>query len=176
MGAGGAGTEAPSVCHCIVCGLGTWLIVLSVPCVLCSLCSVQPPPPPPHLPSIPSFHLLLFLPSPPLPPLTPLLLFHPQVCCLKGQKKSLAPPTYDGIHIINHYEGDDGSYQSSDEDTVGGPGLGGPSLGGPSLGGQRGDRIRLHPNLGVDSDSEEEDDEALRLTVPPPSSSKSTTV
>lgn len=82
-------------------------------------------------------------------------------------------PTFDGIHIVNHYVGDDGSYQSSDEDGVKDPTL-------QDTRQRSGGRIRLRPNLG-DTDSEEEDDdddddEALRLTVPQSGSHKSTTV
>lgn len=83
-------------------------------------------------------------------------------------------PTFDGIHIINHYVEDVGSYQSSDEDGVKEHAL--------QDGQQRSrGRVRLHPNL-RDTDSEEEeeeeddDDEALRLSVPQSSSHKSTTV
>lgn len=80
------------------------------------------------------------------------------------------PPSFDGIHIINHYVEDVGS---SDEDGVKEHSL---------QDGQKrsGGRIRLHPNL-KDTDSEEEeeeeeDDEALRLSVPQSGSHKSTTV
>lgn len=83
-------------------------------------------------------------------------------------------PTFDGIHIINHYVEDVGSYQSSDEDGVKEHAL--------QDGQQRSrGRVRLHPTL-RDTDSEEEeeeeedDDEALRLSVPQSSSHKSTTV
>uniref|UniRef100_H3D8C4 Ecotropic viral integration site 5 n=1 Tax=Tetraodon nigroviridis TaxID=99883 RepID=H3D8C4_TETNG len=41
-----------------------------------------------------------------------------EICCLKGQRGLSGQPTFDGIHIINHYVGDVGSYQSSDEDGV----------------------------------------------------------
>ncbi|XP_056270077.1 ecotropic viral integration site 5 protein homolog isoform X5 [Pseudoliparis swirei] len=103
-----------------------------------------------------------------------------EVCCLKGQRGLTAPPTFDGIHIVNHYAGRDGSYHSSDEDGVKGPSLQGTQ--------QRcGGRIRLRANLGAsDSDEEEEDDEededeeeddeSLRLSVPPSSSHMSTAV
>lgn len=78
--------------------------------------------------------------------------------------------TFDGIHIVNHYVGDDESYQSSDEDGVKDSNLSDTRRRSISS------RIRLHPNLG-DGDSEGEDDgEALRLTVPSSSSHKSTTV
>lgn len=78
-------------------------------------------------------------------------------------------PAFDGIHIVNHYGGDDESYQSSDEDAVKDPTLKDTQQSGGS-----GGRIRLHPNLGTgDSDSDEEDGDALRLSVP---QSKSTTV
>lgn len=93
-----------------------------------------------------------------------------QICCLKGQRGLGNPPSFDGIHIINHYVEDVGS---SDEDGVKEHSL---------QDGQKrsGGRIRLHPNL-KDTDSEEEeeeeeDDEALRLSVPQSSSHKSTTV
>uniref|UniRef100_A0A8C2ZM07 Ecotropic viral integration site 5 n=1 Tax=Cyclopterus lumpus TaxID=8103 RepID=A0A8C2ZM07_CYCLU len=89
-----------------------------------------------------------------------------EVCCLKGQRSLANQPTFDGIHIVNHYVGHDESYQSSDEDGVKGPSLQDTQ--------QRcRDRIRLRVNLG-DSDSDddeeeedddEEDDESLRVTV-----------
>ncbi|XP_027146091.1 ecotropic viral integration site 5 protein homolog isoform X2 [Larimichthys crocea] len=89
-----------------------------------------------------------------------------EICCLKGQRGLASQPTFDGIHIVNHYVGDDGSYQSSDEDGVKNPTL-------KSTQQSRG-RIRLQPNLrDTDSDDDDEDDEALRLSVP---QSKSTTV
>lgn len=94
------------------------------------------------------------------------LFSHSQICCLKGQRGLGNPPSFDGIHIINHYVEDVGS---SDEDGV------------KEQDGRKrsGGRIRLHPNL-KDTDSEEEeeeeDDEALRLSVPQSSSHKSTTV
>ncbi|XP_041790487.1 ecotropic viral integration site 5 protein homolog isoform X2 [Chelmon rostratus] len=95
-----------------------------------------------------------------------------EICCLKGQKGLTSQPTFDGIHIINHYVGDDGSYQSSDEDGVKGPTLQDSQQ-------RSGGRIRLQPNL-HDTDSEEEeeedDEEALRLSVPQSGSHKSTTV
>ncbi|XP_075935316.1 ecotropic viral integration site 5 protein homolog isoform X1 [Anarhichas minor] len=99
-----------------------------------------------------------------------------EICCLKGQRGLANQPTFDGIHIVNHYVGHDGSYQSSDEDGVKGPSL---------LDAQQSSRgrIRLRPNLGdtsseEDEDEEEEDDdeESLRLSVPPSGSHKSTTV
>ncbi|XP_041646802.1 ecotropic viral integration site 5 protein homolog isoform X3 [Cheilinus undulatus] len=92
-----------------------------------------------------------------------------EICCLKGQRGLANPPTFDGIHIVNHYTGNDRSYQSSDEDGGKDPILQDTQQ-------RSGGRIRLRPNL-PDTDSEEdedEDDEALRLSVPP--SSKSTTV
>lgn len=77
--------------------------------------------------------------------------------------------TFDGIHMISHYVGDDGSYQSSDEDGVKGPTLHNTQQ-------RSGGRIRLRPNLGDTDSEEEEDDEALRLSVPQSASHKSTTV
>ncbi|XP_069007046.1 ecotropic viral integration site 5 protein homolog isoform X1 [Embiotoca jacksoni] len=89
-----------------------------------------------------------------------------EICCLKGQRGLASQPTFDGIHIVNHYE----SYQSSDDD-------GGKD---PTLRDTRqrsGGRIKLHPNLrDSSSEEEEEDGEALRLSVPQSSSHKSTTV
>ncbi|KAM8745753.1 ecotropic viral integration site 5 protein homolog isoform X3 [Acanthopagrus latus] len=93
-----------------------------------------------------------------------------EICCIKGQKGLASQPTFDGIHIVNHYAGDDGSYQSSDEDGVKVPTLRDSQQ-------RSGGRIRLQPNLGdTDSEEEEEDDEALRLSVPQSGSHKSTTV
>lgn len=93
---------------------------------------------------------------------------------MKGQRGLSSQPTFDGIHIINHYV-DDGSYQSSDEDGVKEHAL--------ADGQQRsGGRVRLLPNLrdtdSEDEEEDEEDEEALRLSVPQSSSGshKSTTV
>lgn len=94
-----------------------------------------------------------------------------EICCFKGQRGLASQPTFDGIHIVNHYVGDNESYQSSDEDGVKDSTLQDPQQ-------RSGGRIRLRPNL-VDTDSdeeEEEDGEALRLSVPQSSSHKSTTV
>ncbi|KAF6721988.1 Ecotropic viral integration site 5 protein [Oryzias melastigma] len=71
---------------------------------------------------------------------------------LKGPEGRLSQPTFDGIHIVNHYTGVDDAYRSSDDD-----GMEAPQS-------RSCTRIRLHPNLG-DTDSEE-DGETLRLTVP----------
>ncbi|KAM7012984.1 ecotropic viral integration site 5 protein homolog isoform 5-T7 [Tautogolabrus adspersus] len=91
-----------------------------------------------------------------------------EICCLKGKRGLANPPTFDGIHIVNHYVRDDRSYQSSDEDGVKDTILQDSQL-------RSGGRIRLRPNLpDTDSEEDDEDDEALRLSVPP--SSKSTTV
>ncbi|KAK5930185.1 hypothetical protein CgunFtcFv8_026445 [Champsocephalus gunnari] len=100
-----------------------------------------------------------------------------EVRCLKGPRGLANQTNFDGIHIVNHYVGDNGSYQSSDEDAGKGPGLPGAQQRG-------GGRIRLRPNL-PDTDSEEEeeeeeededeeDEDALRLSVP--QSHKSTIV
>uniref|UniRef100_A0A3P8UE25 Ecotropic viral integration site 5 n=1 Tax=Amphiprion percula TaxID=161767 RepID=A0A3P8UE25_AMPPE len=95
-----------------------------------------------------------------------------EIRCLKGQRGLASQPTFDGIHIVNHYVGDNESYQSSDEDGVKDSTLQNPQQ-------RSGGRIRLRPNL-VDTDSDEEDEEedgeALRLSVPQSSSHKSTTV
>ncbi|MCJ8729703.1 hypothetical protein PDJAM_G00109430 [Pangasius djambal] len=91
-----------------------------------------------------------------------------EIRCLKGQRGLPDRTNFDRIHIVNHYGGDDESYQSSDED-----GLKLPLKVTPRQGGGR---ITLHPQLG-DTDSEaDEDGESLRLTVPSNSSHKSTTV
>ncbi|KAM4629373.1 ecotropic viral integration site 5 protein homolog isoform 2-T2 [Polymixia lowei] len=95
-----------------------------------------------------------------------------EICCLKGQRGLPNQPTFDGIHIVNHYVGDDESYHSSDEDGVKAPAL--PDA--QPRSGSSGSRIRLHPTL-EDTDSEgEEDGEALRLSVPSNGSHKSTVV
>uniref|UniRef100_A0A8C5FDX5 Ecotropic viral integration site 5 n=1 Tax=Gadus morhua TaxID=8049 RepID=A0A8C5FDX5_GADMO len=87
-----------------------------------------------------------------------------EVCCLKAQRSSSGQPSYDGIHIVNHYTGGSGvgePYHSSDEDSAKGAVLAGGGLGGIGPG-----RIRLHPNLD-DTDSDGEDDgETLRLSLP----------
>lgn len=92
-----------------------------------------------------------------------------QIRCLKGQRGRLAnQPTFDGIHIVNHYRADDESYQSSDDDGVKVSPLQVP---------QQRSRIKLHPKLeDTDSDEEEEDGEALRISVPQSSSHKTTSV
>ncbi|XP_010771075.1 ecotropic viral integration site 5 protein homolog isoform X2 [Notothenia coriiceps] len=94
-----------------------------------------------------------------------------EIRCLKGPRGLANQTNFDGIHIVNHYVGDNGSYQSSDEDAGKGPGL-------PGTQQRSGGRIRLRPNI-PDTDSEEEeededDEDALRLSVP--QSHKSTTV
>nr|XP_012775000.1 ecotropic viral integration site 5 protein homolog isoform X3 [Maylandia zebra] len=92
-----------------------------------------------------------------------------EIRCLKGQRGRLAnQPTFDGIHIVNHYRADDESYQSSDDDGVKVSPLQVP---------QQRSRIKLHPKLeDTDSDEEEEDGEALRISVPQSSSHKTTSV
>ncbi|XP_053491782.1 ecotropic viral integration site 5 protein homolog isoform X4 [Ictalurus furcatus] len=89
-----------------------------------------------------------------------------EVRCLKGQRGLLDRTNFDRIHLVNHYRGDNESYQSSDEDGVKLPLNVTPCQGGG--------RIKLHPQLG-DTDSDE-DGESLRLMVPSSSSHKSTTV
>ncbi|KAM8888661.1 ecotropic viral integration site 5 protein homolog isoform 2-T2 [Synchiropus picturatus] len=94
-----------------------------------------------------------------------------EICCLKGQRGLSNPPTFDGIHIINHYGGTGDSYHSSDEEGIKDPAL-------PESQQRSGGRIRLRPCL-VDTDSDEEDEDAedsdaLRLCVPPTANHKST--
>uniref|UniRef100_A0A8C4KDQ4 Ecotropic viral integration site 5 n=1 Tax=Dromaius novaehollandiae TaxID=8790 RepID=A0A8C4KDQ4_DRONO len=43
---------------------------------------------------------------------------HHEIKCLKGQKDFSDQPTFDGIHIVNHFTGDDESFHSSDEDFI----------------------------------------------------------
>ncbi|KAM6921760.1 ecotropic viral integration site 5 protein homolog isoform 1-T1 [Xenentodon cancila] len=90
-----------------------------------------------------------------------------EIRCLNGQRGLATQPTFDGIHIVNHYVDVD-AYQSSDDDDVHNLDLQDPK---PKSGG----RIKLRPNLG-DTDSEEDDGETLRLSVPQSGSHKSTTV
>ncbi|XP_051569137.1 ecotropic viral integration site 5 protein homolog isoform X3 [Myxocyprinus asiaticus] len=90
-----------------------------------------------------------------------------EIRCLRGQKGIPDQPNFDGIHIVNHYGGDNESYQSSDEDGV----KLSPHLTGHQVGG----RITLHPNL-EDSESEGDEGDALRLTLPSNVSRKTTTV
>lgn len=107
--------------------------------------------------------------------MTTTLGFFSQICCLKGPRGLSGQANFDGIHIVNHYDGDDGSYQSSDEEV---PRDG--ALRDARPGGGAGDgRVRLRPNLrisGSEEDEDDEDDEALRLSVPPAAAQKSTTV
>ncbi|XP_032856580.1 ecotropic viral integration site 5 protein homolog isoform X3 [Tyto alba] len=41
-----------------------------------------------------------------------------KIKCLKGQRDFSDQPTFDGIHIVNHFTGDDESFHSSDEDFI----------------------------------------------------------
>ncbi|XP_051481288.1 ecotropic viral integration site 5 protein homolog isoform X2 [Apus apus] len=43
---------------------------------------------------------------------------HHEIKCLKGQRDFSDQPTFDGIHIVNHFTGDDESFHSSDEDFI----------------------------------------------------------
>ncbi|XP_068263077.1 ecotropic viral integration site 5 protein homolog isoform X1 [Nyctibius grandis] len=43
---------------------------------------------------------------------------HHEIRCLKGQRDFSDRPTFDGIHIVNHFTGDDESFHSSDEDFI----------------------------------------------------------
>ncbi|NXG24108.1 EVI5 protein, partial [Grallaria varia] len=43
---------------------------------------------------------------------------HHEIQCLKGQRDFSDQPTFDGIHIVNHFTGDDESFHSSDEDFI----------------------------------------------------------
>lgn len=91
-----------------------------------------------------------------------------QIRCLKGQRSLPNRTSFDRIHFVNHYGGDNESYQSSDEDGVKLP------LNVPPRPG--GGRITLHPQLGDTDSDADEDGESLRLTVPSSNSHKSTTV
>ncbi|XP_047443734.1 ecotropic viral integration site 5 protein isoform X2 [Mugil cephalus] len=94
-----------------------------------------------------------------------------EVRCLKGQRGLAGQSAFDGIHIVNHYGGDDESYQSSDDDGVKDATL----QDGQQRGG--GGRVKLRANLrDTDSDEDEDDGEALRLSVPQSGSHKSTAV
>ncbi|XP_036372046.1 ecotropic viral integration site 5 protein homolog isoform X6 [Megalops cyprinoides] len=84
-----------------------------------------------------------------------------EIRCLKGQRGLSDPPSFDEIHMVNHYMGDNESYPSSDED-MGKNMLCGVSA--PFKSRPDACRIMLHPNL-VDMDSEEEED-GLHLSVP----------
>ncbi|KAK7144722.1 hypothetical protein R3I94_010971 [Phoxinus phoxinus] len=91
-----------------------------------------------------------------------------EIRCLRGQQGLPDQPSFDGIHIVNHYGGDNESYQSSDEDGV--------KLSPHLTSHQVRSRITLHPNL-EDSESEgDEEGDTLRLTVPSNGSHKTTTV
>ncbi|XP_062371607.1 ecotropic viral integration site 5 protein homolog isoform X4 [Sardina pilchardus] len=96
-----------------------------------------------------------------------------EVRCLKGQRGLPSQPSFDGIHIVNHY-GDTESYHSSDDDAAAAK-LSIPQTGGDGdASGGIGGRITLHADLG-DTDSDE-DNEALRLQLPTNGSHKTTTV
>ncbi|NXM47777.1 EVI5 protein, partial [Gymnorhina tibicen] len=43
---------------------------------------------------------------------------HHEIKCLKGQRNFSDQPTFDGIHIVDHFTGDDESFHSSDEDFI----------------------------------------------------------
>ncbi|XP_016346806.1 EVI5-like protein isoform X1 [Sinocyclocheilus anshuiensis] len=87
-----------------------------------------------------------------------------EIRCLRGQQGLPDQPSFDGIHIVNHYGGDNESYQSSDDDGV----KLSPQLTRHQVRG----RITLHANL-EDSESEgDEEEDALRLS----GSHKTTTV
>ncbi|NWU38273.1 EVI5 protein, partial [Hylia prasina] len=43
---------------------------------------------------------------------------HHEIKCLKGQRNFSDQPTFDGIHLVNHFTGDDESFHSSDEDFI----------------------------------------------------------
>ncbi|XP_059427091.1 ecotropic viral integration site 5 protein homolog isoform X4 [Carassius carassius] len=91
-----------------------------------------------------------------------------EIRCLRGQRGLPGQPSFDGIHIVNHYGGDNESYQSSDEDGV----KLSPQLTSHQVRG----RITLHPNL-EDSESEgDEEGDTLRLSVSSNGSHKTTTV
>lgn len=91
-----------------------------------------------------------------------------EIRCLRRHQGLPNQHSFDGIHIVNHYGGDNESYQSSDEDGV----KLSPHLTAHQIRG----RITLHPNL-EDSESEgDEEGDALRLTVPSNVSHKTTTV
>lgn len=96
-----------------------------------------------------------------------------EVRCLKGQRGLAGQSTFDGIHIVNHYGGDDDeSYQSSDDD-----GVKDATLQDGQQRGGGGGRVKLRANLrDTDSDEDEDDGEALRLSVPQSGSHKSTAV
>uniref|UniRef100_A0A6Q2YL32 Rab-GAP TBC domain-containing protein n=1 Tax=Esox lucius TaxID=8010 RepID=A0A6Q2YL32_ESOLU len=104
-----------------------------------------------------------------------------EIRCLKVQKGGSMSnqPSFDGIHIVNHYIPDDALYHSSDEDA----GLSkAPSHLEPRQSSSHTRRIRLHPSLDPtlglgDTDSDGEDDgEGLVLSVPSNSVHKHTTV
>ncbi|XP_064197862.1 ecotropic viral integration site 5 protein homolog isoform X5 [Anguilla rostrata] len=75
-----------------------------------------------------------------------------EIQCLRSQRGVCSQPSFDGIHIVSHYIGDDGPYLSPDA----------PS---PPESQRDVTRIVLHSSV-VDTDSDGEED-SLRLTVPP---------
>ncbi|XP_036409681.1 EVI5-like protein isoform X1 [Megalops cyprinoides] len=83
-----------------------------------------------------------------------------EIRCLRGQRAVSSQPTFDGIHIVSHYMGDEELYQSSDEDTSKGDPCDLPSPYEPQ---RNSSRIVLHSNM-VDTDSDPEED-GLHLSV-----------
>ncbi|KAM6963093.1 ecotropic viral integration site 5 protein homolog [Aplochiton taeniatus] len=88
-----------------------------------------------------------------------------EIRCMKGLKPLSNPPTFDGIHIVNHYAPpDEDSSRSSDED--GQVDASSSTLLDLQRSSSSSSRVRLHPVIG-DTDSEgEEDGDSLRLSLP----------
>ncbi|XP_028817335.1 EVI5-like protein isoform X2 [Denticeps clupeoides] len=96
-----------------------------------------------------------------------------EIRCLRGQRGVAAPPSFDGIHIVNHYCAADESDRSSDEDAAA------ITISLPSHLEARqaaGGRVTLHPDLGETDSEGDEDGADLRLSVPPGVGRKTTTV
>ncbi|XP_069050002.1 ecotropic viral integration site 5 protein homolog isoform X4 [Lepisosteus oculatus] len=97
-----------------------------------------------------------------------------EIRCLRGQRALSGQPTFDGIHIVNHYMGDDESYHSSDEEGLAGPVGRSAAAGASRPFDPRRDVPRIVLRADLEDTDSEDDEEPPSLTVPP--ESYSTTV
>uniref|UniRef100_W5MB74 Ecotropic viral integration site 5 n=1 Tax=Lepisosteus oculatus TaxID=7918 RepID=W5MB74_LEPOC len=97
-----------------------------------------------------------------------------EIRCLRGQRALSGQPTFDGIHIVNHYMGDDESYHSSDEEGLAGPVGRSAAASASRPFDPRRDVPRIVLRADLEDTDSEDDEEPPSLTVPP--ESYSTTV